>query len=327
MLGFIGRRILWMIPSLFAVSLVAFIIMQLPPGDFVTSYAAELAAAGTTPDPASMAELRQRWGLDQAFYVQYLKWIGNLLSGDLGVSLEWRTPVADLVWSRMGMTSIVAACTLLFIWVLALPCGIYSAVKQYSIGDHVLTLLGFIGMAIPGFLLALVVMYVASVHFGYSVGGLFSPEFSNAPWSVARVRDLLSRLWIPVAVLGFLGTASLIRVMRANLLDELHKPYVETARAKGLSELNVILRYPVRLALIPFVSTVGWVLPSLVSGEVIVSSVMSLETAGPLLLQALKTQDIFVAGAFIMMMCVLVLVGTLLSDILLAIVDPRIRYG
>ena len=327
MLGYIFRRLLWMIPSLIAVSLVAFLIMQLPPGDFVTSYAAELSSAGTTPDPASLAELRQRWGLDQPVYVQYLKWIGNLVQGDLGVSLQWRTPVADLVWSRMGLTSIVAFCTLLFIWAFALPCGIYSAVKQYSIGDYVLTLLGFLGMAIPSFLLALVVMYVSSVHLGYSVGGLFSPEFSNAPWSFARLRDILSRIWLPVAVLGVLGTASLIRVMRANLLDELHKPYVETARAKGLGELAVIMRYPVRLALIPFVSTVGWVLPSLVSGEVIVSSVMSLETAGPLLLQALKSQDIFVAGAFIMMMCVLVLVGTLLSDILLAIIDPRIRFS
>lgn len=327
MLGFIGRRILWMIPSLIAVSFIAFIIMQLPPGDFVTSYAAELAAAGTTPDPAALQELRERWGLNQPYYVQYLLWIANMVRGDLGVSLEWRTPVADLVWSRMGLTSIVALCTLLFIWTLALPCGIYSAVRQYSIGDHTLTFFGFLGMAIPSFLLALVVMYVSSVHFGYTVGGLFSPEFSNAPWSFARIRDMLSRLWIPVIVLGSLGTASLIRVMRANLLDELHKPYVDTARAKGLSETAVILRYPVRLALIPFVSTVGWVLPSLVSGEVIVSSVMSLETAGPLLLQALKTQDTFVAGAFIMMMCVLVLVGTLLSDILLGIVDPRIRYS
>jgi peptide/nickel transport system permease protein len=324
---YIGRRLFWMIPSLIAVSIIAFIIMQLPPGDFVTSYAAELSAAGTTPDPLALEDLRRRWGLSDPIYIQYLRWIFNIVQGDFGISLEWRTPVSQLIWARLGLTAIVAFSTLALIWAVAFPIGIYSAVNQYSVGDYVFTLFGFIGMAFPNFLLALVVMYVASFHLGYSVGGLFSPEFSNAAWSLDRFLDLLSRLWLPVSVLGVLGTASLIRILRANLLDELNKPYTETARAKGLRESTLILRYPVRLALNPFVSTVGWVLPSLISGDVVVSSVMNLETAGPLLLQALKSQDIYLAGAFIVLMCVLVLIGTLLSDVLLALLDPRIRFS
>jgi peptide/nickel transport system permease protein len=326
MLGFIVRRILWMIPSVAAISLLAFTIIQLPPGDFVTSYAAELAASGDAVDPAVLEHLRARFGLDQAFHIQYLKWIGGILQGDFGDSLEWRTPVSELIWSRLAMTALVSACTLIFIWIVAFPIGIYSAVRQYSIGDYIATFFGFLGMATPSFLLALFIMYVAVVYFGLSVGGLFSPEYADAPWSWARVWDMLPRLWIPVVVLGTAGTAALIRIMRANLLDELHKPYVVTGRAKGLKESDLILRYPVRVALNPFISTVGWVLPTLISGEVIVSSVLSLQTCGPLLLQALKNQDMYLAGAFIMLMCLLVLLGTLLSDVLLAWLDPRIRY-
>ena len=250
----------------------------------------------------------------------------NALEGDLGVSFEYRAPVADIIWSRLGMTFLVASCTLIFVWAVAFPIGIYSALRQYKIGDYIITFLGFLGMATPNFLLALVIMYISVVYMGYSVGGLFSPDFVNAPWSFARLSDFLHHLWIPVVVLGVAGIAALIRIMRANLLDELHKPYVETGRAKGLPELTLVLRYPVRVALNPFISTVGWVLPTLVSGDVIVATVLSLPTAGPILIQALKTQDQYLAGALLLFQCIFVLIGTLLSDLLLAWLDPRIRY-
>jgi peptide/nickel transport system permease protein len=269
-----------MIPSFFAVSLVSFIIMRLPPGDFVTSYAADLATSGAPADQGTLDNLRHHYGLDRPLYVQYITWVGNALQGDLGVSFEYRAPVADIIWSRLGMTFLVASCTLLFVWAVAFPIGIYSALRQYKIGDYIVTFLGFFGMATPNFLLALFVMYVSVVYMGYSVGGLFSPDFVNAPWSFPRLFDFLHHLWIPVVVLGVAGIAALIRIMRANLLDELHKPYVETGRAKGLPELTLVLRYPVRVALNPFISTVGWVLPTLVSGDVIVATVLSLPTPG-----------------------------------------------
>jgi peptide/nickel transport system permease protein len=315
-----------MIPSFFAVSVVAFTIIQLPPGDFVTSYAADLATSGAPPDQATLDELRVRYGLDRPLVSQYFTWIGNALHGDLGMSFEYRAPVADIIWGRLGMTTLVAFCTLAFVWLIAFPVGIFSAVKQYSIGDYVVTFLSFLGMATPSFLLALFVMYMAVKYLGYSVGGLFSPPFVNAPWSWLRVLDLLRHLWIPVFVLGVAGIAALVRIMRANLLDELGKPYVETGRAKGLPETKLILRYPTRVALNPFISTVGWVLPVLVSGDVIVSSVLSLPTSGPILIQALKTQDMYLGGALIMFQCILVLIGTLVSDLLLIWIDPRIRY-
>lgn len=326
MLGFILRRFLWMIPSFLAVTVVAFTIIQLPPGDFVTSYAADLATSGSPADPDTLARLRARYGLDQPMVIQYFTWIGNALKGDLGMSFEYRAPVADIIWDRLGMTTLVAFCTLAFVWLIAFPVGIFSAVKQYSVGDYAVTFLSFLGMATPNFLLALFVMYLSVEFLGYSVGGLFSPDFVNAPWSPARVLDLIQHLWIPVVVLGVAGIASLVRIMRANLLDELGKPYVETGRAKGLSEMTLILRYPTRISLNPFISTVGWILPVLVSGDVIVSSVLSLPTSGPILIQALKTQDMYLGGALIMFQCVLVLIGTLLSDLLLVWVDPRISY-
>src|SRR3954447_13951681 len=326
MFGYLIRRLLWMIPSFFAVSLVTFVIIQLPPGDFVTSYAADLATSGAPADPATLDALRQRYGLNDPMPLQYLRWIGNVLRGDLGDSFEYRTAVSNLIWGRLGMTALVAICTLFFVWLVSFPIGIYSAVKQYSVGDYVVTFLSFLGMATPNFLLALIVMYLSVLYLGYSVGGLFSPDFVNAPWSAARLLDLLKHLWIPVVVLGVAGIAALVRIMRANLLDELNKPYVETGRAKGLRELTLILRYPTRVALNPFVSTVGWVLPVLVSGDVIVSSVLSLPTAGPILIQALKTQDMYLGGALIMFQCIFVLIGTLASDLLLIWVDPRIRY-
>jgi peptide/nickel transport system permease protein len=327
MVQFIIRRLILMIPTLFAVSIVAFIIIQLPPGDFLTTYMANRASSGETVEQDMLAALNQRFGLDQPIYVQYFRWISNIiLRGDFGQSFEWNTPVSTLLWDRMGLTVLLSVATLLFTWLIAFPIGIFSAVRQYSLGDYVATFFGFLGLAVPDFLLALVLMYIAFKYFNQSVGGLFSPEFVNAPWSIERVLDLISHLWIPMIILGTAGAASLIRVMRANLLDELRKPYVRTARAKGLPEWKVILKYPVRVALNPFVSTAGWLLPGLVSGSIIVAVVLSLPTTGPLLLRALTSQDMYLAGAFILLLSVLTLFGTLLSDIALAWLDPRIRY-
>ncbi|MBI1281836.1 MAG: ABC transporter permease subunit [Anaerolineaceae bacterium] len=328
MLRFLVKRLISLAVTLFAVSVVAFAIIQLPPGDFLTSYIANLAGDGQATSQAIIDKLRENYGLDQSVFVQYGKWMNNILSkGDFGQSFEWNRPVGEVVASRMGMTIALALVTLMITWMIALPIGIYSAVKQYSLGDYVATIIGFIGVAIPDFLISLVLLYIAFKYFNQSVGGLFSQEFENADWSYAKLLDLLSHLWIPVIIIGLSGTASLIRVMRANLLDELRKPYVITARARGLPEWKVIVKYPVRVALNPFISTVGWVLPGLVSGSIIVAVVLSLPTAGPLLLKSLLTQDMYLAGAFILLLSVLTMIGTLTSDILLALVDPRIRYS
>jgi peptide/nickel transport system permease protein len=325
-LTYIARRVAWMVPSLFVVSFMAFVLIQLPPGDYVTTYIATLAASNEIVDQQQAADLRARFGLDQPFLVQYGKWIWGILSrGDFGLSFEWQQPVSELIWERMAMTLSLTLATLLLTWAIALPVGVFVAVKQYSIGDYIVTTIGFIGLAIPSFLMALVLMYVAVVHFGQDVGGLFSPEYQNAPWSWAKVLDLLAHIWVPMVILAVNGTASLVRIMRANMLDELPKPYVTTARAKGLSEFRLLVKYPCRLAINPFISTIGWLLPNLVSGAAIVAVVMSLPTAGPLLLQALLAQDMYLAGAFILLLCTLTLVGTLISDLLLAAVDPRIR--
>lgn len=327
MLGFILRRVLWMIPSLVAVSFLAFFLIQLPPGDYVTTYVATLAASNEIVDQRTAAELRERFGLDQPFLVQYWKWItGIVLRGDFGLSFEWQQPVSGLIWERMGLTLLLTTSTLLMTWAIALPVGVLSAVKQYSFADYFFTFIAFLGLAIPSFLLALVLMYVAVVHLGQDVSGLFSQEYQTAPWSLAKVQDLLMHLWVPVTILAVNGTAGLIRIMRANMLDELHRPYVVTARAKGLSEFRLLVKYPFRLAINPLVSTIGWMLPQLVSGATIVAVVMSLPIAGPLLLQALLAQDMYLAGAFLLLMCTLTLAGMLLSDILLAVIDPRIRY-
>lgn len=325
MLEFIIRRILWTIPILFLVSLLAFAIMQAPPGDFVTSLSAALTERGEAVDLAQLEALRERFGLDQPFLVQYWKWISGVLVGDFGVSFEWRQPVVELIGERMGLSVVLALATILFTWAIALPIGIYSAVKKYTIGDYIVTTIGFIGLATPNFLLALVLMYVGVVHLGNDVTGLFSPEFRNAPWSFARFMDLLAHLWIPVVILGTSSSASIIRILRANLLDELPKPYVTTARAKGLSEFKVLITYPVRVALSPFISTIGWMFPQIISGSIIVSIVLSLPTAGPLLLSSLKAQDMYLAGSFVLLLSVLSVLGMLVSDILLALVDPRIR--
>lgn len=327
MLQYIARRVVMMIPTLFLVSVVSFTIIQLPPGDYLTTYVSQLAAMGDLVDESSLQALKDRYGLGQPVYVQYFRWLTNMLQGDFGQSMEWNRPVWGLLWERLPLTFALSLATLLLTWLVAFPIGVYSAVKQYSVGDYIATFLGFLGLATPDFLLALVLMWVFFAFFNQSVGGLFSPEFANAPWSLAKAWDLAKHLAIPMIVLGASGTASLIRIMRANLLDELHKPYVVTARSKGLSETRLLLKYPVRAALNPFISTAGWYLPSLVSGSTIVAVVLSLPITGPLLLRALLSQDMYLAGSFIFMLSALTIFGTLLSDILLAWLDPRIRLG
>jgi peptide/nickel transport system permease protein len=328
MLRYMAYRLVYTIVTLFAVSVVAFLIIQLPPGDFLSSLSARLAEQGGGLDPATIASLEVRYGLDQPWYVQYWGWItGILLHGDFGQSFEWSKPVSELLWDRFGMTVLLSATTLLFTWIIAIPIGIYSAVRRYSALDYLFTFLGFLGLAVPSFLFALALMYLLSTTFGMNVGGLFSGPYANAPWSLGRVLDLTKHMWIPVLVVGAHGTASLIRIMRANLIDELNKPYVQTARANGLGETEVLLKYPVRVALNPFISTVGWMLPQLVSGAVVADVVLSLPTAGPLLLNSLLAQDMYLAGSFVLMLSTLTVVGTLISDILLAWLDPRVRFG
>ncbi|HEU5316112.1 MAG TPA: ABC transporter permease [Chloroflexota bacterium] len=327
MLLYVIRRVLLTIPTLFIISIVSFILIQLPPGDFLTSYAANLAAMGEQISGDMIKRMEEAYGLNQPVYIQYWKWItGILLRGDFGLSLEWRLPVSQLIWDRMGLTLILTGFTLIFTWALAIPIGIYSATRQYSIGDYLFTTLGFIGVGIPGFMLALAVMWVAFANFGQDVAGLFSDQYKNAPWSMGKVMDLLRHMWIPALILGLEGTAGLIRVMRANTLDELHKPYVTAARSRGIEERKMILEYPVRVALNPFVSTAGYALPGLVNGAVILSVVLSLPTAGQLLLRALFSQDMYLAGAFILLLSTLTVIGTLISDLMLAWLDPRIRF-
>ena len=327
MISYIIRRILGIIPTLFLASVVAFAIIQLPPGDFATSYVANLASMGDTVSQEALQNLRDAYGLDQPVLIQYFKWIGGILTrGDYGISFEHREPVSSLIWERIWLTMWLSLASVLLTWVIAFPIGIYSAVKQYSLGDYVFTLIGFIGVSVPAFLVALVLMYVQFKYMGKTTSGLFSSEFVKAAWSWARVKDLLAHLWLPALILGLSGTAELIRILRANLLDELRKPYVITARAKGLHEWRVIIKYPVRLALNPFVSTLGWILPGLISGSIILSQVMNLPTTGPLLLRSLQSQDMYLAGSMILVLSVATVVGTLVSDILLAFLDPRIRY-
>src|SRR6266536_4085043 len=327
MLRYIAFRLLMMIPTVFVISVVSFIIIQLPPGDFLTSYVASITARGETIDDATVEALRNAYGLGQPLHIQYIKWISGVLRGDFGQSFTYRVAVSALIWDRVWLTVGISFITLLFTWILAFPIGVYSAVRPYSLLDYVFTFVGFIGLATPGFLLALVLLVVAFDKFGMSVGGLFSPPFENAPWTFSRLLDLLKHAWIPVIVIGVGGTASLIRVMRANLLDELHKPYVTTARVKGQAELALLVRYPVRAALNPFVSTLGWTLPQLVSGWTIVPVLLSLPMVGPMMLAALQSQDMYLAGSFILILSVLTVIGTLVSDILLAWLDPRIRMS
>jgi peptide/nickel transport system permease protein len=327
MLEYVTRRFLYMVATLVIISIVSFVVIQLPPGDFLTSYLAKLAEAGDTVSLAERDALRARYGLDRPMHIRYLHWISGVLRGDFGWSLEWMQSVSDLIWSRLGLTVLMSVCAMLFTWIIAFPIGILSAVKQYSFWDYTATFFGFIGLAIPNFLLALVLMWISFEYFGANVGGLFSPEYADAPWSLEKVLDLAKHLWIPMIVIGTAGTASLIRVMRANLLDELRKPYVVTARAKGVSETRLLLKYPVRLALNPFISTIGWMLPAVISGETITSVVLNLPTSGALFLGALRSQDMYLAGSFILLSSSLTVIGTFLSDLALAWVDPRIRFN
>ena len=326
MLTLIARRLLWMVPTLLLISIISFGIIQLPPGDYLTSYIAALSETGETVDEEQIAALKKQYRLDEPIYLQYLHWMAGLLRGDMGMSMEWNRPVTKLIGERILLTTIISLVTLLFTWAVAIPIGIYSAVRQYSVGDYVFTFLGFIGLATPNFLLALIFMYVGYSVFGVSAGGLFSPQFQNAPWSLAKFGDLMAHIWIPVVVIGTSGTAGLIRVMRGNLLDELRKQYVLTARAKGVARVKLLLKYPVRVAINPLVSTIGWVLPAIVSGATITAVVLGLPTTGPLLLRALMNQDMYLAGSMVMMLSLLTVVGTLISDILLMLLDPRIRY-
>ena len=328
MLQHILQRVLLMIPTLFGISLLSFGIIQLPPGDYLTFYVAELSAQGEEVSEAMLAQLERQYGLGRPWYVQYFLWVRNIITkGDFGRSFTWNKPVNDLIWDRVGYTMMITLLTVVFVWIVALLIGKYAATHQYSPGDYIATFVGFIGLAVPNFLLALLLLYYSLKFFGLSPAGLFSPEYQDAPWSVGKWIDFLSHLWIPIVILGTAGTAGSIRIMRANLLDELHKPYVITARAKGVPERTLIWRYPVRVALNPFISTVGWTLPELVSGSVIVSVVLNLPTTGPLLLGALLQQDMFLAGSFILLVSVLTVIGTLISDILLAWLDPRIRLS
>ncbi|HMN30408.1 MAG TPA: ABC transporter permease [Caldilineaceae bacterium] len=328
MFSYIIRRVLFMIPTLVAISVISFVIIQLPPGDFLTSYAAQLRAQGEQLDQAQIDGLRERYGLGQPLYVQYTKWIsGILLRNDWGQSLEQQKPVRELIWERLALTVALCGTALLVSWFIAIPIGVYSATHQYSWLDYLLSMFSFIGLGTPGFLLALFVMYFAQTQLGLNVGGLFSQEFILAPWSWAKFVDMTKHAWIALVIVSVGSTAANIRITRANLLDELNRPYVETARAKGLREGKLVWKYPVRVALNPFFSTVGWSLASLISGFTLVSLVLGLQTIGPLLLRALTSQDMYLAGAIVLMLSVLTVIGTLLSDILLAIVDPRIRIN
>ena len=325
MTRFILQRLVLLPFLLFLFSVLVFAIVQAPPGDFLTSYVATLASSGSSISAEHIEALRREYGLDQPMVVQYLKWVQNLLSGNLGLSLEYQRPNSELIGEVLILTIVLALFSFVFTFAVAVPAGIYSATHQRSVLDYVFTVINYVGVATPNFMLALVLMWFAFAYFGIGITGLFSPEFADAPWSLARVVDLLQHVWLPAVVLGIAGTARLTRIMRANLLDELNKPYVMTARAKGLSEWRLVLRYPVRLAFNPLVSTIGWYLPALFSGSLIVATVMNLPNIGPLLLRALVNQDMYLAGSILLIYCMLTIVGTLLSDILLAWLDPRIR--
>lgn len=327
MIRYVLRRVLIAVPVLFLISIAAFAIIQLPPGDYLTTYVAGLQASGQAVNAAQVAQLAEQYGLNQPIWVQYLKWIGNVLQGDFGTSFEWNQPVSTLLAERLPLTIVLAVTTLLFTWLLAFPAGIYSALRQYSWGDYSITVLAFLGIAVPNFLIALVLAWISSSVFGQPIGGLFSAEYVDASWNLGKVLDLLAHIWVPIVVLGAAGTAGLMRILRANLLDELRRPYVTAARARGIPERRLIVRHPLRVALNPFISTIGWVLPALISGEVIVAQVLALPTTGPLLVSALTSQDMFLAGSIILIISTLTVIGSLISDVALALLDPRIRLS
>ncbi len=326
MLSYIIRRIIYMIPTMILISMVSFMIIQLPPGDYLSTKIAQLQAEDELVNQDLIEALREEYGLDEPVYVQYGKWIWNILHGNFGFSWEWQQPVENVIGERLLLTAIISLMTTFFVYLVSIPIGIISAVRQYSITDYVLTFIGFMGLAVPNFLFALVLLFMGYLFFDTSLSGLFSAEFANASWSWGKVFDLFKHIWIPIIVIGTANTAGRIRVMRGNLLDELKKQYVLTARSKGLSETKLLIKYPVRMAINPLISSLSGLLPNLVSGAAITSVVLSLPTTGPMLLGALRSQDVYLAGAFILMLSTLTLISTLMSDILLAWVDPRIRF-
>ncbi len=321
------RRFIYMIFTVWIITIVAFAVIQLPPGDYVTSLVTQMLGQGVKEiKPEVIEQMREQYGLNDPVPVQYIKWMRNIITkGDFGYSLNFKRDAGELIFERLPMTFAVSFTSVLFIWAVSLPIGIYSAVHKYSLGDYIFTFFGMIGLAVPSFLLALIILFIGYRYFGTTLYGLFSQEYATAPWSVDKFIDLLKHLWLPVIIIGSAGLAGLVRTLRANLLDELNRPYVDTARAKGMSEWRLILKYPVRYALNPFVSTLGWILPGLVAGEVIVSIVLNLPTSGPVLLNALQQQDMYVAAGFILMLSALTVLGTFISDVLLTIIDPRIR--
>jgi peptide/nickel transport system permease protein len=315
-----------MIPTLFVISLISFTIIQLPPGDFLTTYVATLRQQGEDLDAQTVQALEEQYGLNQPIYIQYGKWMGGILTrGDFGLSFEWRRPVSQLIWERIALTLFIALLTIMVTWVIAIPTAVYVATHQYSFLDYLMSFISFVGLGTPGFLVALIYLWIMLSKFGVNAAGLFSEQYVDAAWSLGKVQNMMGRIWAPVLILAIENSASIIRTVRANLLDELNKPYVETARAKGLKERVLIWKYPVRLALNPFFSTVGWTLVTVISGEILVAVVLNVQTAGPLLLRALLSQDMYLAGALVMLLSVLTVLGTLFSDILLAWADPRIR--
>ena len=327
MFRYFVQRLLVMIPTLIVISIAIFVIIQAPPGDYLETYIEELRSQGEAVDPAKIEFLRRTYGLDLPFYMQYLKWAGGLLQGNLGYSFEHSMPVSEVVGDRLSLTVVVSLASILFVWVVSFPIAVYSAVRQYSIGDYVFTFLGYLGLATPSFLLALILLYFAKEYFDISIGGLMDPQYMGQPWSWGKFQSILSHLWIPVLVIGLPGTAGMIRRLRANLLDELNKQYVITGRAKGLPPGRLLVKYPLRISLNPFIADIGSLLPELISGSVIVSVVMSLPLTGPMLLDALRSQDMYLAGSFLMFMAFLTVVGVFISDIMLALLDPRIRLG
>jgi peptide/nickel transport system permease protein len=327
-LRYVVYRLALFIPVLFAISVVSFAIINLPPGDYVTQLAAERAWQGGELTAEQQAALRDQYGLSDPIYVRYVEWIGGIVfEGDFGRSLSHERPVVDILVERVPMTITISLASLIFIYAVSIPIGIYAATHKYSLVDYLFTLIGFIGIAIPGFLLALLLLWVFYWIFDLNMSGLFSPQYVDAPWSWGRLMDLASRVWFPVVIIGMSGTAGLIRVMRGNLLDELEKPYVIAARAKGIPEGRLLFRYPVRIAINPIVSTIGWILPALVGGEVLVSIVLNLQTTGPVLLSAVLAQDGELAASITFILSVLTVAGTLVADLLLAWLDPRIRLG
>ena len=325
MLAYILRRLLGMIPTLFIISVITFIIIQLPPGDFMTSLQAEVAATGGGQDAQTLEALRQRYGLDQPLYIQYFRWIAGFPRGDFGYSMEWNAPVWDLVAGRLAFTILLGGLALILMWVVAIPIGVYSATHQYTPADHTFTFLGFVGLSVPDFLLALIYMVVATLALDMSASGLYSSGMQDAPWTAAKILDLLKHLWAPVLILGLAGTAELIRIMRGSMLDVLGQQFITTARAKGLKERKVINKYAVRVAVNPLISVLGMQIPKIISSSIIIGVVLSIPTIGPMFLRALTSQDMYLAGSILLFTAVLLLVGNLLADIALAWADPRIR--